>query len=61
MGASMLDGNVFGEALATANPSTLAEGPAMAVKAYRGLQERYGYGPEGAKEALVSLVRDRYL
>jgi hypothetical protein len=33
----------------------------MAKKAYVGLQEKFGYGPLGAKEALVELLKNRYV
>ncbi|MBS1983703.1 MAG: hypothetical protein JST16_05975 [Bdellovibrionales bacterium] len=61
MGSAILDVNNFDSALGAKDESTLGEGQALAVRAYRGLQEKFGYGPVGAKEALVSLIRDRYL
>lgn len=39
----------------------LSEAGEMALKAYRGLQERFGYGPLGAKEALIDLIKSRYV
>ena len=39
----------------------MSEAAAMSVKAYTGLQSRFGYGPAGAKEALVELIKSRYL
>lgn len=61
MGGAILDAGLFETALGSKTPDGLSEGVQLAVKAYRGLQEQYGYGPEGAKEALVTLVRARYL
>jgi serine protein kinase len=40
---------------------SLSSAQAMAKKAYVGLQEKFGYGPLGAKEALVELLKNRYV
>lgn len=61
MGGSILDVSTFESVVAAKDPESLPEGAMLAARAYKGLQEHYGYGPIGAKEALVALVRDRYL
>ena len=60
IGEVLIDANALSEAdkETTAN---LSENTAMALKAYRGLQEKFGYGPIGAKEALVALMKARYV
>lgn len=60
MGAALLDVAAFDAALGS-QVSKMADATALAVKAYRGMQEKFGYGPSGAKEALVELVKSRYL
>lgn len=60
MGAALLDVAAFDAALGS-QVSKMADATALAVKAYRGMQEKFGYGPNGAKEALVELVKSRYL
>ena len=41
--------------------STPTEAEAMALKAYKGLQRQFGYGAAGAKEALIELIKSRYM
>jgi predicted Ser/Thr protein kinase len=60
LGAAILDVRAFDSALATSDQSTLPEGLRYAITAYQGLQEKFGYGPLGAKESLTALVRARY-
>ena len=47
--------------VAGADDRTLNLGAQMAIKAYQGLQQKFGYGPKGAKEALVELSKTRYV
>lgn len=62
MGALVLDLKEI-EAL-THGPSDaqqLSESRQMLMKVYKGLQQRFGYGPKGAQEALVELIKARYV
>lgn len=58
MGELMIDGNAFN---AETPSNKLSESAGMALKAYKGLQEKFGYGTEGAKEALIELIKSRYV
>jgi len=62
MGALVLDLKEI-EALMSANSEQeqLSESRHMLTKVYKGLQERFGYGPKGAQEALVELIKARYV
>ncbi len=62
MGALMLDVKEI-ETLTNAPEDTrqLSEARQMLVKVYKGLQEQFGYGPRGAQEALVELIKARYV
>lgn len=63
MGGFILDVATFDQVLnaTSLERDKLSEGAALAVKAYTGLQQKYGYGPIGAKEALVELIKSRYV
>jgi predicted Ser/Thr protein kinase len=39
---------------------TTNEAEELATRVYKGMQTRYGYGPAGAKEALVELIQAKY-
>ncbi len=63
MGEVLIDSNSFAT-IDKQSPSqieTLSESKQMALKAYQGLQNKYGYGKIGAKEALVALMKARYV
>ena len=59
MGEFLIDINALSSD--TSKQKSLSESAEMAIKAYRGLQEKFGYGPAGAKEALVDLIKARYV
>jgi serine protein kinase len=61
MGKVILDANGFDGALDSGRTEKLSETIQWAVKAHRGLRERYGYGPKGATEALVALIKARFV
>lgn len=58
MAESMLDVDVLAS---NAKLNGLSESAQLALKAYKGMQEKFGYGPRGAKEALVELMKSRYV
>lgn len=60
IGAVLIDANAL-ESADKDSSGTLGENSQMALKAFRGLQEKFGYGPAGAKEALVTLMKARYV
>ncbi len=61
MGSLILDLKEF-ESLTKSSDDTrsLSESHQMLVKVYDGMQEKFGYGPKGAQEALVELIKTRY-
>lgn len=59
MGAFITDVATF-DVLVTGQEK-VSESAAMALKAYQGLQIKFGYGPQGAKEALTALIKARYV
>ncbi len=63
MGAFILDISNFDLAVSTtsAERDKLSEDASMAIRAYKGMQEKFGYGPLGAKEVLVELIKARYV
>jgi predicted Ser/Thr protein kinase len=62
MGALLLDIKEI-ETLTHGSPEAgqLSESRQMLLKVYNGLQQRFGYGPKGAQEALEELVKARYV
>ncbi|MEO5667766.1 MAG: hypothetical protein ABIR96_06900, partial [Bdellovibrionota bacterium] len=62
MGALILDLKEI-EALthASSDQQQLSESRQMLIKVYKGLQTQFGYGPKGAQEALVELIKARYV
>jgi predicted Ser/Thr protein kinase len=62
MGALLLDIRDI-ESLTKANDvsTQLSESRQLLLKAYKGLQENFHYGPKGAFEALVALIKARYV
>ena len=61
MGEVLVDTESFEGAVSGRNVETLSEAAELGVRAYRTLQDKFGYGPIGAKEALVELMKSRYL
>ncbi len=63
MGQALMDTNGFDETLNVdkRDLTKLSEPIQWAVKAHSGLRSRYGYGAKGATEALVALMRARFL
>jgi predicted Ser/Thr protein kinase len=59
MGEHLIDVNALANEVASG--TSLSESAQMAIRAYRGLQERFHYGPLGAKEALVELIKAKYV
>jgi len=59
MGSLFLEAAGFDFEAIEARPST-NEAEQLAMRVYKGMQERYGYGPAGAKEALVELIQAKY-
>jgi predicted Ser/Thr protein kinase len=58
MGELMIDVNTLSSEVQS---NKLSETAQMAIKAYKGLQSKFGYGPLGAKEALIELIKSRYV
>ncbi len=62
MGEVLIDANAIATAeFSSGNQESLSESKQMAIKAYEGLQSKFGYGKLGAKEALVALMKARYV
>ncbi len=62
MGALVLDlKEIEAVTEASSDAQQLSESRQMLMKVYKGLQERFGYGPKGAQEALVELIKARYV
>jgi serine protein kinase len=65
MGEVLIDSNAFATIDKSAgrpnDTDTLSESKQMALKVYEGLQKKFGYGKLGAKEALVALMKARYI
>jgi predicted Ser/Thr protein kinase len=62
MGALVLDlKEIEAVTHASSDAQQLSESRQMLMKVYKGLQERFGYGPKGAQEALVELIKARYV
>jgi serine protein kinase len=62
MGALLLDVDSF-DATLSANPDRrqLSESTRLALTAFEGMQKRFGYGPKGAQEVLIELIKDRFV
>jgi serine protein kinase len=59
MGHILVDINLFNSV--RDGMADMSEAAQMALRTYKGLQKDFGYGPTGAKEALVELMKARYL
>ncbi|NCN42140.1 hypothetical protein GW916_12925 [bacterium] len=61
MGALILDLKEFDSLTSSDQDSrSLSESRQMLLKVYDGMQTKFGYGPKGAQEALIELVKARY-
>ncbi len=60
MASFILDVSGFDEML-NAQTKDVSDAATLAKQAYQGLQQKFGYGPMGAKEVLIELAKSRYL